>query len=86
MGSKILNFLFSTQLMLVLLVLFPIAMGLGTFLESWYSTDAARIWVYNAWWFELLMVFMAINFFGNIFKVRNNFQKGFGQVITESTD
>ena len=70
MGSKILNFLFSTQLMLVLLILFPIAMGLGTFLESWYSTDAARIWVYNAWWFELLMVFMAINFFGNIFKYR----------------
>ena len=51
MGSKILNFLFSTQLMLVLLILFPIAMGIGTFLESWYSTDAARIWVYNAWWF-----------------------------------
>ena len=44
--------------MLVLLILFPIAMGIGTFLESWYSTDAARIWVYNAWWFEALNAFI----------------------------
>ena len=68
MGSKILNFLFSTQLMLVLLILFPIAMGIGTFLESWYSTDAARIWVYNAWWFEALMLLLMVNFMGNIKK------------------
>ena len=68
MGSKILNFLFSTQLMLVLLILFPIAMGVGTFLESWYSTDAARIWVYNALWFEALMLLLMVNFMGNIKK------------------
>ena len=68
MGSKILNFLFSTQLMLVLLILFPIAMGIGTFLESWYSTDAARIWVYNAWWFEIIMLLLMVNFMGNIKK------------------
>ena len=68
MGSKILQFLFSTKFMLVLLILFPLAMGIGTFLESWYSTDAARIWIYNAWWFELLMLLLMINFMGNIRK------------------
>ncbi len=68
MGSKILQFLFSTKFMLVLLILFPIAMGIGTFLESWYSTDAARIWIYNAWWFELLMLLLMVNFMGNIKK------------------
>ena len=68
MGSKILQFLFSTKFMLVLLILFPVAMGIGTFLESWYSTDAARIWIYNAWWFELLMLLLMINFMGNIKK------------------
>ena len=68
MGSKILQFLFSTKFMLVLLILFPIAMGVGTFLESWYSTDAARIWIYNAWWFELLMLLLMVNFMGNIKK------------------
>ena len=68
MVSKILQFLFSTKFMLVLLILFPVAMGIGTFLESWYSTDAARIWIYNAWWFELLMLLLMINFMGNIKK------------------
>ncbi len=68
MGSKILQLLFSTKFMLVLLILFPLAMGIGTFIESWYSTDAARIWIYNAWWFELLMLLLMINFMGNIKK------------------
>ena len=68
MGSKILQILFSTKLMLVLLILFPLAMGIGTFLETWYSTDAARIWVYNAWWFEVLMLLLMVNFMGNIKK------------------
>ena len=68
MWSKILQLLFSTKLMLVLLILFPLAMGIGTFLESWYSTDAARVWVYNAWWFELLMLLLMVNFMGNIKK------------------
>ncbi|MDA9595927.1 cytochrome c biogenesis protein ResB, partial [Flavobacteriaceae bacterium] len=54
--------------MLVLLILFPLAMGIGTFLESWYSTDAARIWIYNAWWFEVLMLLLIVNFMGNIKK------------------
>ena len=68
MKSKLLNILFSTKFMLILLILFPISMGLGTFLESWYSTDAARIWIYNAWWFEALMLLLIINFIGNIKK------------------
>ena len=68
MVSKILQLLFSTKFMLVLLILFPVAMGIGTFLESWYSTDAARIWIYNAWWFELLMLLLMVNFMGNIKK------------------
>jgi len=68
MVNRLLNILFSTKFMLILLILFPISMGLGTFLESWYSTDAARIWIYNAWWFEALMLLLMINFIGNIKK------------------
>ncbi len=45
---------------------FAIAMGAGTFIESKYNTDTARIWVYNTWWFEGIMLFFMINFFGNI--------------------
>ena len=41
-------------------------MGIGTFIESKYNTDTARILIYNTWWFEAIMVVFVINFFGNI--------------------
>ena len=61
---------FSTRLMAILFIAFATAMAFGTFIESWYSTETARIWVYNATWFELIMVFFVINFVGNIFKYK----------------
>ena len=70
MKDQLSKVLFSTRLTALLFILYPTAMAFGTFIESWYSTDTAKIWIYNAWWFELLMVFMAINFIGNIFKYR----------------
>ncbi|MCG2612478.1 cytochrome c biogenesis protein CcsA [Flavobacterium sp. SM15] len=66
MDKKIFSFLFSTRLMAVLFIVFAIAMAAGTFIESKYNTDTARILVYNARWFEVIMVFFVINFFGNI--------------------
>ena len=66
MDKKILSFLFSTRLMAVLFLAFAIAMGVGTFIESKYNTDTARIMIYNAWWFEAIMVVFVINFIGNI--------------------
>ena len=70
MKDQLSKVLFSTRLTALLFILYPTAMAFGTFIETWYSTDTAKIWIYNAWWFELLMVFMAINFIGNIFKYR----------------
>ena len=61
---------FSTRLMSVLFIVFAVAMAFGTFIESWYSTETARIWVYNATWFEVIMAFFVINFVGNIFRYR----------------
>ncbi len=60
--------LFSTRLMAVLFLVFATAMAFGTFVESWYSTETARIYIYNTTWFEAIMVFFMINFFGNIFR------------------
>lgn len=70
MKEKILKYLFSNQLMALLFISFAMAMAFGTFIESWYSTDTAKIWVYNAWWFELILGLFMINFFGNMFKYR----------------
>lgn len=66
MEKKIYSILFSTRLMAVLFIVFAVAMGVGTFVESAYNTDTARIWVYNSWWFEAIMLFFMINFLGNI--------------------
>ncbi len=62
--------LFSTKLMAVLFLVFATAMAIGTFVESWYSTETARIYIYNATWFEAIMVFFVINFTGNIFRYK----------------
>ncbi|MDD2986568.1 cytochrome c biogenesis protein CcsA [Flavobacterium sp.] len=70
MDKKIYSFLFSTRLMASLFIIFAVAMAIGTFIESYYDTDTARIWIYNAWWFEVIMVFFAINFIGNIKRYR----------------
>ena len=52
--------------MAMLFLTFAIAMATGTFIESKYNTDTARIWIYNAWWFEGIMLVFMINFIGNI--------------------
>ncbi len=70
MKERVLRYLFSNQLTALLFIAFPTAMAFGTFIESWYSTDTAKIWIYNAWWFELILVLFMVNFFGNIFKYR----------------
>ena len=66
MGKKIISFLISTRFTAILFVLFPLSMGIGTFIESYYNTTTAKILIYNAWWFELMMIFFVINFGFNI--------------------
>ena len=39
---------------------------IGTFIESMHGTDAARILIYNAFWFEIMMILFLINFIFNI--------------------
>ncbi len=70
MKDRLISLLFSNRLTALLFLIYPTVMAFGTFIETWYSTDAAKIWIYNAKWFELIMVLMAINFIGNIFKYR----------------
>ena len=68
--KKILNILYSTRLMAVLFIVFAAAMGIATFIENDFGTQTAKKLIYNAWWFELIMLFFVINFFGNIFRYR----------------
>lgn len=64
--NKLLSILFSPRTTLGLLVIFGTAMGVATFIENSNDTETSKIVVYNAFWFEVLMVLMAVNFFGSI--------------------
>jgi cytochrome c-type biogenesis protein CcsB len=68
--KKILDILYSTRLTAVLFFLFALAMGIATFIENDFGTQTSKALVYNTWWFELIMLFFVVNFFGNIFRYR----------------
>jgi cytochrome c-type biogenesis protein CcsB len=55
----------------MLFIVFAIAMAVGTFLDAGQDTSPtpySRTLIFNALWFELIMLFFIINFTGNIFK------------------
>ncbi|BAO56275.1 cytochrome c biogenesis protein CcsA [Nonlabens marinus] len=66
MKDRIQALLFSTRTMSVLLLTFAISMAVGTFIENSYDTPTSKLWVYNTWWFSLLMFWLMLNFIGNI--------------------
>ena len=68
--KKFFDILYSTRLTAILFIAFSIAMGVATFIENDYGTQTAKALVYNAWWFEAIMAFFIVNFFGNIFRYR----------------
>ncbi|NER16933.1 cytochrome c biogenesis protein CcsA [Spongiivirga citrea] len=68
--KKISKLLFSPSWAVFLLIAFAVSMAVATFIENDFGTATARVLVYNAWWFELIMVLLAICFAGNIYKYR----------------
>ncbi|MGB3590837.1 MAG: hypothetical protein WBA16_04050, partial [Nonlabens sp.] len=61
-----LKLLFGTRTMTFLLLAFALSMAIGTLIEDRYDTPTSKLWVYNTWWFSLLMLWLMLNFIGNI--------------------
>ena len=73
MLKKLSNLLFSTRLTAILFIVYAAAMAVGTFMDQGQSTSPtpySRTLIYNAWWFEAIMVVFIVNFIGNIFRYR----------------
>ena len=73
MQNKLAKILFSTRLTAILFIVFAFAMATGTILDRNMDTSPTpytRTLIYNAWWFEAIMVVFVINFVGNIFRYR----------------
>ncbi|RXP56158.1 cytochrome C biogenesis protein [Lutibacter sp. HS1-25] len=68
--NKLLSLIYSTRITAVLFLVFALSMGVATFIENDHGTETAKALVYSAWWFEGIMLFFVLNFFGNIFKYR----------------
>ncbi len=68
--QKLLNILVSTRTMAVLLLIYAFSMAYATFLENDYGTPTAKALIYEAKWFEAIMILLIINFIGNISRYR----------------
>ena len=61
---------FSMKMMTVALFVFLAAIAWATFLESNHDIQTAKIIVYNALWFEILLLYLAMNLIANMFRYR----------------
>lgn len=68
------NFLFRTLFSMgsavTLLLIFALAIATATFIENDYGTQTAKAVVYNAKWFELLLIILALTLVANIYRYR----------------
>lgn len=64
--KNIFRFLTSMPMMGFLILTMAFSTAAATFIENDYGTAVARAVVYNAWWFEVLLVLIMINLIGNM--------------------
>lgn len=58
------------RMMALGLIIFLFAIAVATFLESIYDIQTAKLIIYNAIWFELLLVYLGISLTVNIFRYK----------------
>lgn len=64
--NRILFYLLNTRATAIYMFLFAFAIGLATFIENDFGTDAAQKHIYSAKWFELLLVLFGLSLIFNI--------------------
>ncbi len=66
MAKRILKFVFSSPMTIILLTILALVLAIATFIEDKYDTLTARQMVYQAKWFEFIFVLLILNLFGHI--------------------
>lgn len=66
--KKIIAFLSAPYLMGTLFLVLAASMGIATFVENDFGTNAAKALYYDSWWFEGIFVLLGINMFLNLGK------------------
>ncbi len=70
MLKSLTKWFFSIKSALVLMFIFAASIGTATFIENDYGTQTARALIYNAKWFEILLILLSLNLTYNIVKFR----------------
>ncbi|HCE56642.1 MAG TPA: hypothetical protein DER09_02320, partial [Prolixibacteraceae bacterium] len=65
--KKFVSLFFSMFFTGILVTIFAVSIGYATFIENDYGTTTAKILIYNARWFEILLLVMCVNLVGSIF-------------------
>ncbi|MFT3753824.1 MAG: cytochrome c biogenesis protein CcsA [Paludibacter sp.] len=68
--KKLNDIFFSMATTIVLLVIFAASIGYATFAENSSGTEYAREIVYNAKWFEVLLILLIVNLLGSIVRYK----------------
>jgi len=68
--NTILSFIRSMKTMAVLMLLFAVSIGYATIVENDFGIMTAKAEIYNARWFEVLLVALTINLVLNIYKYK----------------
>ncbi len=68
--KQLLNLLGSMKTTAILMIIFAFFSGYATFIENDYGIMTAKAEIYNARWFEVLMLILVINLTINIFKYK----------------
>ncbi|REE81925.1 cytochrome c-type biogenesis protein CcsB [Lutibacter oceani] len=79
--NKIFEALFNTRAAGLYILLFAAAIGIATFIENDYGTSSAQKVVFQAFWFELLLLFFSISIVVNIVKFKMIKQKKWALVL-----
>ncbi len=68
--TKLYHLLISMKTMVILTLLFAASCAIATFIENDYGTETAWAVIYGTRWFEILMLLLAVNLLGNIFRFK----------------
>ena len=68
--KKIISFVSSMFFTVLLLMMFAISIAYATFIENDYGTETAQALIYQAWWFELLLLVGVINLTGSVIRYK----------------
>ncbi|RUM44990.1 MAG: cytochrome C biogenesis protein [Hydrogenimonas sp.] len=68
--KKLFEYILSMHSAIILMLVFAFSIGAATFIENDYGTQTAKALVYNARWFEFLLLLLTINLIANIIRYR----------------